>query len=138
MHLQTITITRLGWAILYFLLICAKSRVLSGQETGSQAPEVDLYVQLNPLIRIQLMSSYTGSFPADEWTANPTFIIETALKPILRLRLRRQPDVFRKRLLTFRAGYRYVREVASSASTHENRGIVESLARYAPLALLHP
>jgi hypothetical protein len=71
--------------ILHVLLICAMNCVVSAQETGSQArPEIDLYVQLNPQIRIQLMSSFTGSFPADEWAANPTFFIETALKPILR------------------------------------------------------
>jgi hypothetical protein len=122
---------RLGWAILYFLLICAKACILSAQERGSQArPEIDLYLQLNPQIRIQLMSAFTGSFPADEWRTNPTFFIETALRPLLRRRLRQEPDVFRKRFLTFRAGYRYVRDLGSDASTHENRGILESLARY--------
>jgi Protein of unknown function (DUF2490) len=116
---------------LYVLLVCLKLGALCAQETGSQVrPEIDLYLHLNQQLRIQFTDSFTGSFPSDEWESNPTIFIETALKPILRRRLRQEPDVFRKRFLTFRAGYRYVRSLGSSTPTHENRGIVESLARY--------
>jgi hypothetical protein len=118
-------------AVLGLLLIGVEVRLLSAQETGNQVrPELDLSLQLNSQVRIQLMDSFTGSFPGDEWRGNPTFFIETALKPVLRRRLRQEPDVFRKRFLTFRAGYRYAHDLASTGSTHENRIIVENLARY--------
>ena len=118
-------------AVLCLVLAVSESGLLSAQETGSQLrPEVDAYLQLSPQIRIELMDAFTGSFPGDEWQADPTFFVETALKPVLRRRLRQQPDVFRKRFLTFRAGYRYVHDLETSGSTHENRGIVETLARY--------
>jgi Protein of unknown function (DUF2490) len=131
MSSERVSIAGLRCAVLYFLFVCGKISVLSAQETGSQVlPEIDLYLKLNSQVRIQLTSSFTGSFPGDEWTSNPTIFIETALKPVLRRRLRQEPDVFRRRFLTFRAGYRYVRSLGTDPPTHENRAIVESLARY--------
>lgn len=122
---------RLRCAVLGLLPICTGVRSLSAQQTGSEIrPEVNLFFQLNQQIRVQLMNSFTGSFPGDNWQTNPTFFIEAALKPILRRGLRQEPDVFRKRFLTFGVGYRYVRTLRDSGSTHENRAIVESLARY--------
>src|SRR5690242_13376120 len=98
---------RIGCAALCIVFTASESRLLSAQETGSELrPEVDAYLQLSPQVRIEWMDAFTGSFPGDEWQANPTFFIETALKPVLRRRLRREPDVFRKRFLTFRGGYR--------------------------------
>jgi hypothetical protein len=44
--------------------------------------------------------------------------------------LRQRDDVFRRRFLTFRAGYQYTTSFVNNDSSSENRGIVESTARY--------
>jgi hypothetical protein len=86
------------------------------------------------MIRIQLMSAFGGNLTTGDWRAEPTIFVETSLKPVLRRRLRQQPDVYRQRYLTFRVGYRYVTDLASGGSAHENRGILEVISRY-PLPL---
>jgi hypothetical protein len=109
--------------------VCAGAA--SANETNSEVrPESDVYVQLDPMIRIQFMNSFGGNLNTGDWRANPTFFVETALKPLLRRRLRQQPDVYRSRYLVFRAGYRYRTDLASGGAPHENRGILEVISRY--------
>ena len=105
--------------------------VSSAQDTGSEVrPELNLYLQLEPMIRVQLQSLFVGNLTTNDWHANFTFFVETALKPILRRQLRQEPDVYRNRYLTFTAGYRYRTNLANGGSTHENRGILEFTTRY--------
>jgi hypothetical protein len=82
------------------------------------------------MIRIQFQGAFRGDLSTDAWDANPTFFVETALKPALRRRLRQQPDVYRNRYLVLRVGYRYRTDLASGGSPHENRGILELISRY--------
>jgi hypothetical protein len=101
------------------------------QDTGSEVrPELNVYLQLDPMIRLQFQGSFTGDLTTNDWQAAPTIFVETALKPVLRRRLRQEPDVFRKRYLTFGAGYRYRTDLASGGSPHENRGILQLTSRY--------
>ena len=44
--------------------------------------------------------------------------------------MRDEPDVYRNRYLTFRAGYRYRTSLAGGDSGSENRGILEVTSRY--------
>jgi Protein of unknown function (DUF2490) len=117
--------------ILCILFVSVGTTVASAQDTsGEIRPESDIYVQLQPMIRIQFVGSFSGSLTTGDWQATPTFFVETALKPVLRRRLRQQPDVYRDRYLTVRAGYRYRTDLASGGSAHENRGILELISRY--------
>jgi hypothetical protein len=101
------------------------------QDTGSEVrPEFDVYIQLEPMIRLQLMDYFTGDLTTNDWQAAPTFFVETALKPVLRRRLRQEPDVYRNRYLMFGAGYRYRTDLSSGGSAHENRGILDLTSRY--------
>jgi hypothetical protein len=122
---------RLQSAMVCFVAVCAGTAVSSAQGTSSEVrPEANVYLQLNPRIRIQLVSAFGGDLTTGDWQADSTFFVETALKPVLRRRLRQHPDVYRDRYLTFRAGYRYRTDLASGGTAHENRGILEVVSRY--------
>jgi hypothetical protein len=117
--------------ILFLLFTPVGATIASGQDTGTEVrPEFDVYIQLEPMIRLQFQGFFSGDLTTNDWQAAPTFFVETALKPVLRRRLRQEPDVFRKRYLTFGAGYRYRTDLASGGSAHENRGILQLTARY--------
>jgi len=125
------TPARLQCAILWMLALCAGAAVSSAQVTNSELrPESDIYLQLGPMMRLQLDMPFSGNLTTSDWDADPTFFVETALKPVLRRRLRQQPDVYRDRYLTFRAGYRYQTGLSSGRSAHENRGIMDLISRY--------
>jgi Protein of unknown function (DUF2490) len=113
------------------LCICAGTKIASAQNTGTELrPELDLYLQLEPMIRIQFQNAFVGDRTTDDWRAEFAFFVETALKPVLRRRLREEPDVYRSRYLVFRAGYGYRTPLADGGSAHENRGILELTSRY--------
>jgi len=98
--------------------------------SGEVRPESDVYLQLQPMIRLHLQNAFGGILTTGDWRAEATFFVETALKPILRRRLRKQPDVYQNRYLTFKAGYQYGTNLAGGHSAHENRGILEATSRY--------
>ena len=101
------------------------------QNTNSEVrPESDIYLQLQPMIRLQFQNAFSGNLTTGNWRAEATFFVERALKPILRRHLRKQPDVYENRYLTFKAGYRYVTDLAGGRSARENRGILEVNSRY--------
>ena len=79
---------RLRSSILCILAVYAGTTG-SAQGTNSEVrPELDVYVQLQPMIRIQFVSSFDGDLTTGDWDADPTFFVETALKPVLRRHLR--------------------------------------------------
>jgi len=122
---------RLRCVILCSLSSLVGTAVSSAQDTGTEVrPEFDLYLQLEPMIRVQFQSLFVGDLTTNDWQANQAFFVETALKPVLRRRLRQEPDVYLNRYLTFTAGYRYRTNLANGASSHENRGILEFTSRY--------
>src|SRR5262249_44843010 len=122
---------RLRPLILCVLSVSSGTAVLAAQTTNNEVrPEADVYVQVQPMIRIQWMAPFTGNLTTGDWRALPTFFVETALKPVLRRRLRKEADVYKDRYLTFKAGYRYRTDLASGGSAHENRGILEFTSRF--------
>lgn len=103
----------------------------AGQSTGSELrPELGFYVQQGQLIRIEFVDSASGNQTTNQWQGRFDFYVRTALKPVFRRELRDQPDVYRNKYLTMRAGYRYVKGLTNGDSTSENRGILEVTSRY--------
>jgi hypothetical protein len=93
-------------------------------------PEIDFYANLGDKFRVV----FVDSFNQDQSTKNRqgafTYFLDFALKPLFRRDLRDREDVFRRRFLTFRVGYRYSTSFESNDPSSENRAIVESTGRY--------
>jgi hypothetical protein len=114
------------------LLSVAASHLLRAQNSIRQFwPEVDVYVPHGERLRFVFQDFLTLTPETQSNQGNFTFFVELALRPLLRTELRYQNDVFRKRLLTFRTGYRYITPLGSSSSDSEQRAIAELNARYA-------
>ena len=56
-------------------------------------PELGIYIQQGPLMRIEFVDSFAGDQSTQDWHGNSTFYVETALKPVFRRELRDRPDV---------------------------------------------
>ena len=103
----------------------------AGQSTGGEFwPELGIYVQQGQLIRLEFVASASSNPNTDSWQGNFTFYVESALKPVFRRQLRDEPDVYRNRYLTFRAGYRYRTSLTPGDPVSENRVILEVTSRY--------
>lgn len=114
-----------------FLYAFAWSIPAAGQDTQNQfRPELGIYVQQGETIRLDFIDSPRFNWTTDDWQGYFDFFVEAALKPIFRRELRDDPDVFRNRYLTFRAGYRHRTGLSNGDSTSENRGIIEITPRY--------
>src|SRR5215831_9450628 len=98
----------------------------AGQSTSDEFwPELGIYMQQGPLIRIEFVASAGSDPTAHTWRGDFTLYVEAALKPVFRRELRNQPDVYRNRYVTFRSGYRYRTSLTNGDTGTENRGIVE-------------
>ena len=103
----------------------------AAQSTGEELrPELGIYIQQGPLIRVELVDSFSGTQSTHDWQGDFAFYVETALKPVFRQELREQPDVYRNKYLALRAGYRYQASLTNAHSASENRGILELTPRY--------
>ena len=103
----------------------------NAQTTQNQIrPEWDLYLHPWEAVRFQFQNSYRGAPDTGEWQTYFSFFIQTALKPVLRRELRNNPDVYRNRYLTMRAGYRYSTGIGQPLSTPGNTAILELTPRY--------
>jgi hypothetical protein len=102
----------------------------AAQSTGEFRPELGIYVQQGPVTRIELVDSFSANESTHDWHGNFAVYVQTALKPVFRRELRNEPDVFRNKYLTLRAGYRYQTSLTGGHSGFENRGIVELNSRY--------
>lgn len=102
----------------------------AAQSTGELRPELGIYIQQGPLIRVDLVDSFTDTQSSHDWQGDFAFYVETALKPVFRQELREQPDVYRDKYLALRAGYRYQISLTNGPSAPENRGILELTSRY--------
>ena len=117
--------------ILCLLSVCASILPAAGQTaSGEFWPEVGIYIQQGPSIRIEFVDSASSNPVTHDWLGNVTFYVETALKPVFRRQLIDRADVYRNRYLTFRAGYRYRTSLTPGASVSENRGILDVTSRY--------
>jgi hypothetical protein len=93
-------------------------------------PELGIYIQQGPQIRIEFIESFIGDESTHEWRGLTAFYVQAALKPLLRRQLRDHPDVFRNKYLMMRAGYRYQARLTNHDSAIESRGILELTSRY--------
>src|SRR5215469_467845 len=101
------------------------------QGTGQQfRPELGIYVQQGELIRIEFIAFASGNQNTNDWEGHFAGYIEIALKPVLRRSLSEQPDVYRNKYLTMRAGYRRDTSLTSGQSRSGNIGILELTSRY--------
>ena len=117
------------------LLLCLLSFDLwiipaAAQSTDEFRPELGIYIQQGPMIRVELVDSFSGTQSTHDWDGDFAFYVETALKPVFRQELRERPDVYRDKYLVLRAGYRYETSLTNGHSAPENRGIVELTSRY--------
>jgi hypothetical protein len=103
----------------------------AAQSTGDELrPELGIYIQQGPLIRVELVDSFIGTQSSHDWQGDFAFYVETALEPVFRQELRGQPDVYRNKYLVLRAGYRHQTSLTNANSASENRGILELTSRY--------
>jgi Protein of unknown function (DUF2490) len=93
-------------------------------------PELGIYAQQGPMFRIEFVDSGRSNQSSDNWQGDFAIYVQAALKPVFRHELREQPDVFRNKYLTFRAGYQYRISLTGTTPATENRGIVEVSSRY--------
>jgi hypothetical protein len=98
--------------------------------SGQLRPELGIYVQQGEIFRFSVVDSAISNPSNQSWDGYFTLYFEAALKPVFRRELRNQADVYRRRYLTFRTGYRYRTSLTSGQSTSENRGILEVTSRY--------
>lgn len=118
-------VAALGTSSLALLFSCVNAK---GQNDPTQfAPEIDTYVHFNESFRVLLLATSVDN-EASQQEDFGTYL-ELALKPIFRRRLRENDDVFKRRFLSFRAGYRYLDTFGDSPSI-EHRWIAEMTSRF--------
>ena len=106
---------------------------LKGQSTQNEFwPEFDYYLQRGEQLRVAMVDSFDQDQQTKYRQGAFAYYVDLALKPVFRRELRGRGDVFRKRYLTFRAGYQYSTSFVNADSTSENRIVAETTSR-APL-----
>lgn len=94
---------------------------------------MDGYVNLKPTVRLFLLAKFTDVLETGDWQGEFGVHVDFALKPVFRRELRSRDDVFRRRFLSFRTGYRYITSLGEGSSPYlEHRWVVELTSR-APL-----
>jgi hypothetical protein len=117
-------------------LLLLASQTAWPQDATQFWPELDVYLQKGE--RVRLLFAGAG-YLGEQSSGNSAVAsyLEIALRPLLRRELRDDQDVFRKRYLTFRAGYRYSKKLSSTEPNWERRAVAEVTGRYPlPLGLL--
>ena len=92
-------------------------------------PKVEVYINQGERARIVFVESLNADRDAPNTQGNFAYYFDYALRPLFRRELRRREDVFRRRFLTFRAGYQYTTSLGEGDYS-EHRAIVENTARY--------
>ena len=112
------------------LLLPLASRAVAQNTRDEFWPEIDGYVNLNSATRLYFLANFNSDKETRQWQADLGAHIDFALKPVLRRELRSHQDVFRKRFLSFRAGFRYITSLTDSGSPYlEHRWVVELTSR---------
>ena len=126
--------------ILALLVLLADLTQAIAQNTQSEIrPEVDGYVNLSPAVRLFLLALFTDALETGHWQGHFGVHFDVALKPVFRRELRSRDDVFRRRFLSFRAGYRYITSLGESRSPYlEHRWVVEATSRVPSAAERQP
>lgn len=118
---------------LIFCWLAVASSIIpaASQSTGTELrPELGIYVQQGQIVRFDFVDSASGNLSRSEWQGRFDFYVTVALKPVFRRELRDQPDAYRNKYLTMRAGFRQVASLANGSSTSGSRAIVETTSRY--------
>jgi hypothetical protein len=102
----------------------------AAQSTDEIRPELGIYIQQGPVLRVELIDSFRANQSTHDWNGDFAVYVQIALKPVFHRELRKDPDVFRNKYLTLRAGYRYQTSLTSGRGGSENRGILELTSRY--------
>jgi Protein of unknown function (DUF2490) len=116
--------------ILAFLLTAAASPLAAQNVKDEFWPEFDIYVNQGSHLRIVFIDSLNQDQSSRDAQGSFSYFLDFALKPFFRRDLREREDVFRRRFLTFRAGYQYTTSFVNGDSSSENRIIADSTARY--------
>lgn len=102
----------------------------AGQVTRQEArAELDFYFDEGERVRFLLDTGLNQGVDTSYSQVRNGLFFELALRPLFRRQLRNDPDVFRNRYLTFRAGYQYLASFTGPGS-HESRGVIEVTGRY--------
>jgi uncharacterized protein DUF2490 len=118
-------------AELCLAVLVAATQPAAAQDTPLEfRPTVDVYVNQGSRTRILFQYSLNENRPARDSRGHFAYYLEFALRPVLRRELRRREDVFRKRYLTFRAGYQYTTSLTNGNASSEKRSIAELTAQY--------
>jgi Protein of unknown function (DUF2490) len=113
------------------VLLTATALPLAGQNVKDEFwPEMDIYLTKWTTMRLVFVDSFNQDQSTRYRQGSFTYFFDLALKPLFRRDLREREDVFRRRFLTFRAGYQYSTSLVDYDSSSENRIIAESTARY--------
>jgi hypothetical protein len=113
------------------ILVCGCGTAASPSTTVEDEfrPEVDAYINLNPVARLFLLASFRNHQAGDSWHGDFGAEVDLALKPVFRRELRQRADVFDQRFLSCRAGFRYISSLTGGAPYLEHRWIVECTPR---------
>jgi Protein of unknown function (DUF2490) len=116
----------LGLSVL--VVILASPVTAQPQSTTQEWPEIDMYYRVNSKVRLSFFASATReNREGTDAEIGPN--IDFYLKPLRNPKrfVIFQLDESRSRMLTFRAGYRYLPSISSPT---EQRGILEATGRY--------
>ena len=103
----------------------------TAQTTGEQLrPELGVYVRQSELLRVEFVDFGSSNSSTHSWEGNFAYYIDVGLRPVFRRNLRENPDVYRNRYVTMRAGYLYRTSLTSGQSKSGNIGILEFSSRY--------
>jgi Protein of unknown function (DUF2490) len=121
-----------GLALVATLMVLASAVPARARDDSTRDefwPEVDAYVGLGEGSRLFFLASVTRNREDDVLEGMVGGHVDFVLKPILRASLHDSPDVFKRRYLAFRAGYRYAWDLQDNGSYREHRGVLEVTAR---------
>ena len=114
-----------------FVSLAALHSLHAQSSTREYWPEADIFVQDGERLRFILRPEFTLAPETGSDKASFTVFVELALRPVLRTELRNRDDVFRRRFLTFRGGYRYITGLGGARVNPEHRAILEVNSRFA-------
>jgi hypothetical protein len=117
--------------IFNLLLAFVFASLAAGQNTKYEFwPELDIYAHHGSRIRIVFVDSMNQDQSNRNGEGAFSYSFELAMQPVFRRELRQLDDIFRRRFLTFRAGYQYTTSFVSGDPSSEHRLIAETTARY--------
>jgi hypothetical protein len=93
-------------------------------------PELDIYANYSERLRIVFADSFNHDQDARSREGSFAYYCDFALLPFFRRDLRQRDNVFRRRFLTFRAGYVYSTGFGRLTSPSTSQAIAEVTARF--------